>query len=271
MPTTRINGIALDHDRTGSGPPVLLIMGSGAAKSAWHLHQVPALVAEGFEAVTFTNRGVPPSGGGPGFTLGDMAADTVGLIEHLGIGPCAVVGMSLGARVAREVARTRPDLVSRCVLVAPRARSDRMRAACTAAEIALADSGVTLPPRYRAVVRAMQNLSPRTLADDRQIADWLDVLELAAADGPGLRTQLELSAADDRGEDLARITAPCRVIAFADDIVAPPHLAKEIADALPEADYHVVPDCGHYGYLERPDRVNRLITEFLRAPQTTQG
>ncbi|MFE9727909.1 alpha/beta fold hydrolase [Streptomyces sp. NPDC005794] len=261
----RINGIDLDHDRTGSGPPVLLIMGSGTAKTGWHLHQVPALAAAGFEAVTFTNRGIAPSGGGPAFTLDDMAADTVGLIEHLGLGPCAIVGTSLGARVAREVARTRPDLVSRCVLMAPRARSDRMRTASTAAEIALADSGVSVPPRYRAVVRAMQNLSPRTLADDERIADWLDLFELAVTEGPGIRSQLELSTADEHGEDLAKITAPCRVIAFADDIVAPPHLAKEIADALPAADYHVVPDCGHYGYLERPAQVNRLITEFLHA------
>lgn len=270
MPTTRINGILLDHDRTGSGPPVLMIMGSGAAKSAWHLHQVPALVAEGFEVVTFTNRGIPPSGGDPGFTLGDMAADTIGLIEHLGIGPCSIVGMSLGARVAREVARTRPDLVSRLVLVAPRGRLDRMRAAGNAAEIALADSGVTLPPRYRAVMRAVQNLSPRTLADDQRIADWLDIFELAVTDGPGVRTQLDLSAVEDRLEDLTGITASCRVIAFADDIVAPPHLAEEIAKTLPRADCHVVPHCGHYGYLERPDQVNRLITEFLRAPETTQ-
>ncbi|MEU2549840.1 alpha/beta hydrolase [Streptomyces roseolus] len=261
----RINGIDLDHERTGSGPPVLLIMGSGAAGTGWHLHQVPALVAAGFEAVTFTNRGIAPSGGGPGFTLQDMAADTIGLIEHLGLGPCAVVGTSLGARVACEVARIRPDLVSRCVLMAPRARADRMRAAATEAETALADSGVTVPPRYRAVVRAVQNLSPRTLADDERITDWLDLFELAATAGPGVRTQLEISAADGHGEDLARITAPCRVIAFADDIVAPAHLAKEIADALPEADYHVVPDCGHYGYLEQPDRVNRLITQFLDA------
>lgn len=140
-----------------------------------------------------------------------------------------------------------------------------MRAAATAAEIDLADSGVTVPPRYRAVVRAMQNLSPRTLADDERIADWLDLFELTATAGPGVRTQREISAADDHGEDLARITAPCRVIAFADDIVAPAHLAKEIADALPTADYHVVPDCGHYGYLEQPDMVNRLITQFLDA------
>ncbi|MFE7617857.1 alpha/beta fold hydrolase [Streptomyces sp. NPDC057496] len=271
MPTTRINGIPLDHDRTGSGPPVLMIMGSGATKSAWHLHQVPALVAEGFEVVTFTNRGIPASGGEPGFTLDDMAADTIGLIEHLGITPCSVVGMSLGARVAREVARTRPDLVSKLVLVAPRGRLDRMRAAAVAAETALADSGVALPPRYRAMVRATQNLSPRTLADDEGIADWLDLFELTEADGPGARTQLDLGAVEDRPQDLAGITAPCRVIAFADDIVAPPHLAEEIAKTLPRADYHVVPDCGHYGYLERPDRVNRLITEFLRAPETTQG
>ncbi|GAA3462131.1 hypothetical protein GCM10018963_41440 [Saccharothrix longispora] len=96
--------------------------------------------------------------------------------------------------------------------------------------------------------------------------DWLDVLEYAGpSTGKGVRAQLEL---DDFGDRLAAyrdITAPCLVVGFADDRVLPPHLAREVADAIPGARYEEVADAGHYGFLERPEAVNRLVVDFLRA------
>lgn len=58
---------------------------------------------------------------------------------------------------------------------------------------------------------------------------------------------------------------PCLVIGFADDVRLPAYLAKEVADAIPSARYVELPDCGHYGYLERPDAVNAAIVTFFAA------
>jgi pimeloyl-ACP methyl ester carboxylesterase len=68
---------------------------------------------------------------------------------------------------------------------------------------------------------------------------------------------------EDRRAALTRITAPCRVIAFADDAICPPHLAAETAEAIPDCDFVEIAGCGHLGYLERPDEVNTAIIEFL--------
>ena len=51
-----------------------------------------------------------------------MAADTAALIEHLGLGPCDIIGYSLGGYIAQELAVTRADLVRRLVLLAGQAR-----------------------------------------------------------------------------------------------------------------------------------------------------
>jgi pimeloyl-ACP methyl ester carboxylesterase len=67
----------------------------------------------------------------------------------------------------------------------------------------------------------------------------------------------------DRRAALRTITAPCRVISFGDDLVTPPHLAAEVADAIPNCDRVEIAGCGHFGYLERPDEVNAAIIEFL--------
>ncbi|MFI8462102.1 alpha/beta fold hydrolase [Kitasatospora sp. NPDC085464] len=265
MPVVPVNGIRLHYEDTGAGEPVVLIQGTGGGATVWQLHQVPALTAAGFRAITFDNRGIPPTSECPeGFTLRDLVGDVAGLVERLGLGPVRVVGTSMGAFVAQELALARPDLVSRVVLMATRGRTDTLRAALTRAEIELHDSGVSLPPRYAAVLRALKSLSPRTLDDDAALADWLDLFELAPPAGPGLRAQMEVSRLDDRLDAYRGIGVPCQVIAFADDVVTPPHLGREVANAIPGAVFELVEGCGHYGYLEDPDTVNKLMVEFLR-------
>src|SRR5437763_2844767 len=77
MPYATANGIRLAYERAGHGETVLLIMGSSASGSVWALHQVPALTEAGYQAITFDNRGIPPSDAPPGmYSLADMVADT---------------------------------------------------------------------------------------------------------------------------------------------------------------------------------------------------
>lgn len=267
MPRVWTNGTFLNYDDTGKGEPVIMIMGSGTRGRAWHLYQVPALTRAGYRVITFDNRGTPPSSvGGDGFTVDDLVSDVAGLAEHLRLRRFRVVGTSLGAYVAQELALARPDIVQQAALIATRGRVDVLRAALTAADLALRDSGVTLPPVYRAVVEATRNLSPRTLSDDGQIADWLQILELAPhPGGVGERIQASLDPPPGRLAAYAAITVPCQVIAFADDLVTPAHLGREVAAAIAGAAFEIVPDCGHYGYLEDPGTVNKLIIEFFRS------
>lgn len=264
MAVASLNGLTISYDDTGSGEPVVLVMGTGATGRVWHLHQVPALVDAGYRAITFDNRGITPSP--PGFTIDDLVADTAALIEHLDVGPCRLVGTSMGAQVVTELALARPDLVSQAVMMATRGRPDVMRAAMGASERELRDSDVVLPARYEAVNRALRNLSPRTLNDDEAVQQWLDLFELSPILWtPGLRGQLDLDITGNRLEAYRDIRTPCLVIGFADDVRLPAHLGREVADAIPTAEFVVLEGCGHYGYLERPDVVNTAILTFFAA------
>lgn len=266
MPSAIVNGVRIHYDDTGSGEPVVLVMGQGARGRAWHLHQVPVLVDAGYRVVTFDNRGVPPSEECPGgFTVDDLVADTAGLIEHLGLAPCRLAGVSLGAYVVQELMLRRPRLVRQGVLMATRGRTDTLRAAMAAAERALHDGAVALPPAYAAWVRALTNLSPATLDDEQRVRDWLELFELSPEpSGPGVRAQLDLEVPEGRLRAYRGIDVPCLVIGFADDVLLPPHLGREVAEAVPGALYQEIKGCGHYGYLERPDEVNRVLLEFFR-------
>ncbi|MGI5163173.1 alpha/beta fold hydrolase [Spirillospora sp. CA-253888] len=264
MPHARTNGIRLCYERAGAGDPVLLVMGSGAAGRVWTVHQTLALHEAGYETVIFDNRGMAPSDAPPGrYTLEDMVADTAGLIESLGLTPCRLVGFSLGAVIVQELAVRRPELVRGAVLMATRARSDALRRAQSRSERAMADAGIALPRVFDAVTTAGRMLSPSTLNDDSAASMWLDVLELSGGEQAPGQAWVDLDT--DRRDGLRGVTAPCRVIAFSDDLISPPHLAAEVAEAIPRCDLVEIPAAGHLGLLERPQEVNRAIIEFLAA------
>ncbi|MET7640840.1 alpha/beta hydrolase [Streptomyces sp. NPDC005438] len=265
MPSRRINGINLSYEDTGQGTPVVMVAGSGAAGRSWHMHQVPALVQAGYRVITFNSRGIPPTDVcAEGFTIDDLVADTAGLIDHLRLGPCRVVGTSLGAYVTQELCLARPDIVGQAALLATRGRTDLMRRAMARAERRFYDDGGHMPPPYAATVRALQNLSPATLREDKEIQDWLDIFEIApVSQVAGYRAQLDVDVTTNRLAAYRKITAPCLVMAFADDLILPPYLGQEVADAIPRARFVEIPDAGHYGYLERPDQVNKVLLEFF--------
>jgi pimeloyl-ACP methyl ester carboxylesterase len=264
MPYVSTNGIRLAYERTGRGEPVLLIMGQAAGGNVWSVYQVPAMEGAGYEVITFDNRGMPPSEVPPGdYSLADLVADTAGLIEALGAGPCRLVGTSLGALVATELAVSRPDLVSCCALMAVRARSDAIRRAVSAGERALTTGGIQLPAAYEASVGVLQMFSPATLNDDAAISAWLDIYEMSAGRRAAASGQDAIDLTCDRRDALRAVAVPCRVIAFSDDLMCPPHLCAEVAEAIPDCDYIEIGSCGHLGYLERPDEVNSAIVEFL--------
>jgi pimeloyl-ACP methyl ester carboxylesterase len=264
VPYLDTNGIRLSYERAGHGEDVLLIMGQNAAGHVWDMHQTPALRRAGYRVTTFNNRGVPPSATPPGrYSLADMVADTRGLIEALDLAPCRIVGTSLGAMIAEDLAAYSPELVRCAVLIATRPRADTVRLAQTLADRAMAEQGIRLPARYQAVDTVQKMLSPATLRDEATAATWLEIFELAAESDDSAEGQVWVETTEDRRPVLSRITAPCRVIAFTDDGIAPPHLAAETAEAIPDCDFVEIPRCGHLGYLERPDEVNTAITEFL--------
>ncbi|GLF99220.1 alpha/beta fold hydrolase [Streptomyces yaizuensis] len=256
-------GIRLAYDRSGRGEPVLMIMGSGSSGRVWTTHQTPALHAAGHSTVVFDHRGVPPSAAPPGrYTLADLVGDTKALIEALDLGPCRIVGTSLGSMIAQELAINHPELVRCAVLAATRARTDTARRALSEAERALVESGVRLPAGYEAAMTVFQMFSPATLDDDSAAAAWLGVFEMSGG-GAAQARHAWADLTGDRRPALRRVKAPCRVVTFADDLIAPPHLGAEVAGAIPDCDLVEIPGCGHLGYLERPDAFNAAIIEFL--------
>lgn len=67
----------------------------------------------------------------------------------------------------------------------------------------------------------------------------------------------------NRLPDLAQVTQPVRVIHGADDTGCPPELGRAVADAIPGADFVLVPNAGHSVHRHQPDAFNTALLEFL--------
>ena len=128
MPQIEANGLTLEYEEFGdkTAPPLLLVMGLGAQLTLWPIELVEALVARGFRVIRYDNRDIGLSqkfdgAKAPGmvrhilmrrfglnprvpYTLADMAADGVGLLDALGIDKAHIVGASMGGMIAQHIA-----------------------------------------------------------------------------------------------------------------------------------------------------------------------
>lgn len=112
MSKVKVKDIEIAYDVEGSGEPVILIGGYTMVKESWRL-QIQGLMKD-FKVLTFDNRGVGetmvPT---EPFTIADMAADTVALMDALGIDSAHIFGVSMGGLIAQTLALDYSDRVKR--------------------------------------------------------------------------------------------------------------------------------------------------------------
>lgn len=133
MPNIRANNIELYYEENGpaDGPVILLVMGLGAQMIAWPDEFIHGLVSKGYRVIHYDNRDVGLSQWMEGaktphlvwtmfkariglpvrvpYTLGDMAADGIGLLDALGIDKAHVVGASMGGMIVQLMAAHYPE------------------------------------------------------------------------------------------------------------------------------------------------------------------
>lgn len=254
----REDGAEVFWEATGSGTPVLLLMGLAYPAAMW-FRQVPVL-AERHRVLVMDNRGAGRTGDVPGapYTVEVMAADALAVLDAAGEPSAHVVGISMGGLVAQELALSHRDRVRSLVLMAshpgiahatvlPEALALlQARATMTAAEAAEA----SIPFNYAAT-------TPRSVIEE----DWAVRLPLAATDvGYAAQGGTALWA---RLDDLPGVTTPTLVVHGTGDRLLPPVNGERLADAIPDAKLVLVDDANHVLTSDQPERVNALLLDWL--------
>lgn len=269
MPEVDLGEVTIHYDVAGSGPPVVLVPGCGQPAVAWQLGLAPALVGAGYQVVTFDNRGVAPSSSPPPpYSVAQMAGDTLGLLDHLGLTrPVAMVGHSMGGWITETVAAEHPERLSAAVLMGSANRPTAWEKAITTVERDLARADHDLPPLFYAT-ETMRYLPPHDLQDDGVVEGWLALIGDAEPWAqPGRLGQYEAALAWStdpvRGAAWPHIAVPCLVLAFEHDIDSPPARAREAAAAIPGASYVEIARAGHLGIVTHVEEVSAAVIDFL--------
>jgi 3-oxoadipate enol-lactonase len=224
----------------GSGAPLLLVHGLGVSGSVFQ-PLIPALAAR-YQVIVPDLRGHGQSRRLPGPDSAErLAHDIENLLDLLGITACFALGYASGGAVAQQLARSQPQRVRGMALVCAYARS--------AATIREHIQGRLRSELFRLLGAAgVGRLAARTGCPRGVSADTFAFVcdAIAANDGrriaPIARSLLDF----DSRPWLQQIACPALVVAGTADTITPPRAARELADGLPSAQLHVIPDAGHW-------------------------
>lgn len=258
MPGTRtvdVNGLAVRvrEDGDPNGPPLLLLHSLGTDLRLWD-PVVPAL-ASMFRIIRPDMRG---HGGtevtkGP-YSMAQLGADAVGVLDALGVGTADVAGISIGGMIAQELAHRAPGRVRSLVLI----------------DTALAIPGAGVYHERAAVVRAqgMGSIADAVLARwvtrDAPAHAAAPLREMLLATPPeGYAAAGESLTTADLTETSRSIDVPTLVVVGDADQATPLPAAEALRDTIPGARLEVIEGAAHIPTAEQPAAVAGALLRFL--------
>jgi len=275
MNILKANGVELAYDSFGekTGEAIFLIAGLGTQMIRWTRPFCKELAARGYRVIRFDNRDAGCSThfkqhGAPDFgslvamlmagqrpdvpyTLDDMAADTIGLLDALPIDRAHVVGRSMGGMIAQIVASEHPERVLSLTSIMsstgnpnlPQAPPDVMAMMTRRAPDPGADEAGFLAHSLAFARRIAGNGHPF----DEEAHRVLVLEEVRRAYDPGGvgRQIAAIAVTGDHRSRLAAIKVPTLVIHGADDPLVLPACGRDVASSIPGAEFLLIDGMGH--------------------------
>jgi pimeloyl-ACP methyl ester carboxylesterase len=227
--------IAVSYD--GRGPLLLFLHGIRGNKRNWFAQL--AAFSSRFTAAAWDARGYGESDDYEApLEFADFSADVARVADHFGAQKLHLVGLSMGGRIARNVALRFPERLHSVTLVAT-------------------------APEFK---RGRTPLPMEKLVGSRARPDAMDELRdsFARVRKASYEKTLEASQAQDHGAPIEAIRTPTLVIAGDEDQMYPPDTAREMARRIPDAELAMIEGAGHLPNLEQPERFNQILADFLK-------
>ena len=288
MPTTQVNDITITYETQGNpdGEPILLIMGLGMQLVSWPDSFCEGLVKQGFYVIRFDNRDSGLSTklthlGKPntalavlkmmlrmrlksGYTLDDMAADAIGVLDALKIEKAHIVGASMGGMIAQIIAGKYPErALSLTSIMSTSGRRGLPGPTKEARKILFVKPPA--PDKIDAVVNHFVNTlrvigSRDYLASEEVLHQRIRVGVERSLEPVGTTRQLlAIAASGDRVELLKQMQVPTLVVHGKNDPLVPIECGRETARLVPHAVLQEIEGMGH----DLPDEFNPLITQLI--------
>jgi len=259
-------GVSTHYHEAGSGPPVLLLHGSGPGVSAWANWRltIPALARDcRVIAPDLVGFGCTERPGDIRYSLQTWSNHVWSFLDALGIRQTSLVGNSLGGRIGLDMAAQHPDRLHRMVLMG-----------APGVGMTFTD-GLRALREYEPSEENMRQLLLRYFAvDPAIITDDLVRNRYAASVAPGAFEAYRdmffspRHAGSELGiteEQVKAVPTRTLLVHGREDKVVPVEVAWNMVRLLPDADLAVFARCGHWTQIERADDFNTLVGNFLAA------
>ena len=269
----------------GTGPLVLCLHGF-PDNARTYRHQLPALAAAGFRAVSITLRGYEPASqpGDRDYSLAAIAGDVMACIEQLGARRAHLVGHDWGAAVAYTVGAMAPDrLASLTAIAVPHAGRFMTEAVAIPRQLALSwymaffqlrgvSDYVVRRRDFRFVRRLWRSWSPGWDVPHEVLEDVIATIRSPGVTTAALsyyRTALAPRAFTPSARAAARFPVPVPTLAITGerDGCIDPHVFERLMypqDFPSGLEVRRIRDAGHFAHQEQPESVNSLIVDWIR-------
>jgi pimeloyl-ACP methyl ester carboxylesterase len=286
--------IDMAYERFGEPelPPALLVMGLGTQMLGWPDGFCAALAARGMHVIRFDNRdiglsshltGVPAPDVGAAlhgdsssasYRLSDMAADTIGLLDALGLDSAHLVGASMGGMIAQTVAIEYAHRVRSLTSIMSSTGDPSVGQATQRALAALlsppAATRAEAIDRTVSIVRVIG--SPGFELDEDDLRRRTGLAYDRADDPVGVARQLvAIAASGDRTAALRSVSVPTLVLHGADDPLVDVSGGRATAGAIPGAELVVLNGMGHHMPQELWAEITRHIGELVQRAEALRA
>lgn len=260
MPVAQLNDCEIYYEEHGEGRPLFLVAGLGGVGSYWN----PQLedFSRHYHVIVHDHRGTGRSSRSKiKYSIEQMAADTLGLMDALRIEQADFVGHSTGAAIAQVLSLTDPDRLGKVVMASAWTKADGFFRRCF--EIRrelLRNSG---PQAY---IKA----TPIFLHPSWWIRDNIAMLEKSEDAVYGSNPDIEImdSRIDallnfDWTGRLGEIVKEVLVLGVRDDHLTPAYFSEELANAIPGSELIIMEEGAHAASQTVPAEFNRIVLDFL--------
>ncbi|HET7880863.1 MAG TPA: alpha/beta fold hydrolase [Acetobacteraceae bacterium] len=243
---------------SGGGTPVMLIHGVGADGTSWD--EIAADLAADFRILRLDLRGHGRSGHVEGaLTLDDFVRDVVDVLNACAVPAAHIVGFSLGGMIAQGIALHHADRVRRLVLlsaVASRTAEERERVQQRL--------GILREQGIAAISGASQErwFTPEFIARNPALVQQR-MQQLRDNHAPSYAAAYTVFSTSDLGDKLHAIRAPTLIATGEHDAGSNPRMAHFMHAAIAGSRLEILPGLRHSILVEAPDRVYRLVRDFL--------
>jgi pimeloyl-ACP methyl ester carboxylesterase len=262
MATARINGIDIYYEVHGQGEPLLLIMGLGANTTGW-FKQVPEFASQ-YQVIAFDNRGAGRSDKpDEPYSLGQMADDALGLLDHVGIGSAHVFGMSLGGMIAQELVLRQPQRVRGLVLGGTTAGGPT--AIFAGPEVVQTFISLGGMPLIQAIEAGLALIYSESYIKEKKGELVRRMILNAHLTAPmwAIQRQFMAIVGFDTTARLPEIKAPTLVLAGTADRVMPLENSRALATGIAGARLVELEGAGHGFLVEKATEANAAVLSFL--------